>query len=54
MALHFHKKPIILGAMSLKTLVTSYNDYTARVDYTVINEESYENCRSSRRCFTAA
>lgn len=27
--------------------MTRYNDYTARVDYTVTNEESNEKCRSS-------
>lgn len=47
MALHFHKSPIIHSATTLKTLVSRYSEYTTKTDYPIINEDSYEKCRST-------
>ncbi|VDL74695.1 unnamed protein product [Nippostrongylus brasiliensis] len=47
MELHFHRTPIILSATSLKNLTTRYNEFSVRQDYPVVNEESYEQCKSA-------
>ncbi|KHJ96463.1 hypothetical protein OESDEN_03572 [Oesophagostomum dentatum] len=47
MALHFHKTPIIMSATTLKNLTTRYKEYTSKVDYPTIDEDSYEKCQSS-------
>ncbi|VDL74044.1 unnamed protein product [Nippostrongylus brasiliensis] len=47
MALHFHKIPIINSASTLKNLVTRYTGYTARVEYSSVDEENYEKCKAT-------
>ncbi|KAK6728973.1 hypothetical protein RB195_006184 [Necator americanus] len=46
MALHFHRTPIVLSATTLKTLVSRYREYTKQVEYSAIDEETYQKCRS--------
>ncbi|EYC13453.1 hypothetical protein Y032_0043g720 [Ancylostoma ceylanicum] len=47
MALHFHKRQIVLSASTLKTLVSRYRDYSKEIEYATIDEENYQKCRST-------
>ncbi|XGW33827.1 hypothetical protein V3C99_017913, partial [Haemonchus contortus] len=47
MSLHFHRRPIISNATTLKNLVVRYREYTTKVDYPAADEETYEQCRSA-------
>ncbi|KAK6743431.1 hypothetical protein RB195_010593 [Necator americanus] len=47
MTLHFHRTPIVLSGTTLKTLASRYGEYTKQVEYSAIDEDTYQECRSA-------